>query len=171
MPLQMSFQIITCSVSLYTKSKWEDSILRKRLIRWIFFNLIFALTPLTVVLIFRWTTDQLTMKAMEDNLAEILFFALMVSVTVVGDIFDAIKVIDKDNLLYGLMMFFILGSAFSAILYGAFQFDCLIGTNIQVFRPRLMWLSIIMAFILFITSTGTQVFLGRIADLKDEVQA
>lgn len=140
----------------------------KRLLRWFFFNLLFALIPLVVVLLLRWLAGRLTVRAMEENLSEILFFALMVSVTAAGDVVEVYRFMTKDSLVYALMMFFMLGAVFSSVLYGFFHFDLMIGTGISAFRPRLLILSSSMAAILFVVGTITQVFLGRVVELKEE---
>ena len=104
---------------------------------------------------------------MENHLSEILFFSLMICVTVLGDLSDVVKPFGRGSLLYIILMSFVFGAVFSAVLYGAFLFDLLIGTNIAVFRTRLMWVSIGVAIILFLAGTATEVFLARIVPEGD----
>jgi hypothetical protein len=124
--------------------------------------------PLTVVVVVRALTDQLTIDALDENLSEILFFALMVSVSTVGDLFDVVKFVRKEYLLYGLIMFLILCALWSAVFYGFFHFDQLSGTNLPNFRPRLRRLSTGFAVILFVVTTSTQIFLSKIIPSEDK---
>lgn len=140
------------------------------MLRWIFFSLLFALVPLIVVVTLRWLAGKLTIHTLEDNSSEILFFTLMISVTVAGDMVEIYRRMEKDSLVYALMMFFILSSVFSSILYGFLHFDLLIGANIAGFRSRLMWLSVAMGVTLFLAGTGTQIFLARITCSEVEEQ-
>ena len=140
----------------------------KRMLRWTFFNLLFALMPLFVVLTLQWLAGKLSISTLENSSTEILFFTLMVSVTVAGDVGEMYRRMEKDSLIYALMMFFILSSVFSSVLYGFLHFDLLIGANIIGFRSRLMWLSIAMAITLFLAGTITQIFLAKITDLQVE---
>ena len=94
----------------------------------------------------------------------------MVSVTVMGDTIEANKQIGRDDLVYALMMFFMFGAVMTAVLYGFFQFNHLVGTTIADFGTKVMWLSIVMAVILFLVGTGTQVFLGRVTDAREVTQ-
>ena len=135
-----------------------------RLIRWFFFNLLFALTPLTFVLVIRLLLGQLSLKAMEDNLSEILFFSLMVSVTALNDLDDIVKSFNNDALLSGIRLFLTLGAAWSAMLYGVFIFDSVTNLNIIGFRTRLMYVAISVAIILFVVSTAAEFFISRVVN-------
>ena len=139
----------------------------KKMLRWVLFSLLFALVPLIVVVTLRWLAGKLTINTLEDNSSEILFFALMVSVTVAGDMVEVYRRIGKDTLVYALMMFFIVGAVCSSVLYGFLHFDLLIGANIEGFRSRLMWLSIALGVVLFLVGTATQVFLARITHQEE----
>jgi hypothetical protein len=143
--------------------------LRRRLIRWFFFSFLFALVPLLAVLLIRFLAGQLNLQALQENSSEILFFALMICVTSLGDLNDLIEPVGKDDLLYGLSLFFVFGAVISAVLYGTFIFELLVGSNIVGFRRGLMWLSIGLGVVLFIVGTLVQVLLARVTEPRARV--
>lgn len=134
----------------------------RRLVRWFFFNLLFALTPLTVVLVIKSLLGQLSFEAMEDNLSEILFFSLMVSVTALDDLDEIISVFKNDLIMASLKLFLIFGAVWSAMLYSIFMLDSAVNLNFEGFRSRLLSMSIAVAIILFLVSTTAECIVARV---------
>ncbi len=133
----------------------------KRLLRWFTFNVVFALFPLITAILFRKLAGKLT----PDDIAqspEILFFALMISATALGDLSEVIPSVGLDALLGALAAILLIGSIFSAILYGGLLYNSIMDTD-PIFRARLLNYSIFLAVSLFGVSTLTEVMLGRIA--------
>jgi hypothetical protein len=139
--------------------------LSKRLIRWVTFNVIFALLPLIVLLVLR----QLAGKLSSDDLAaspEILFFALMVSATAMGDLSEVLPAVGWSPTFGILGSFMLLGAVFSAILYGgllsSLLFGDILGPAAKSFRSGLLIMSVCLAVVLLIVSTLTEILLGKI---------
>ena len=146
-----------------------NSLLLKRLIRWFTFNVVFALVPLVVLLGMRYLTGKLT----GDDIAaspEVLFFALMVSATAMGDLFELIGSTDWKPSLGILGSSMLLGGALAAILYGALVSSLLyndaIGPDAKSFRSGLLIVSLALGLVLLVVSTLTEVLIGRLEDAK-----
>lgn len=150
----------------------------RRLLRWFFLSFLFAVLPLAFVLALRWLgTGDLDIESLEASASEILFFALTISVTTEGDIVETYwRLGDADSLYYGLVLFFLFGAVWSALLYGALHFDLLMNSKLDVlsgvdmagFRFRLLQLSASTAIGIFVLGTGAQILLARIAYPKGE---
>jgi hypothetical protein len=133
----------------------------KRLVRWVAFNVVFALFPLITALLFRHLAGKLT----ADDIAkspEILFFALMLSATALGDLFELFPTIGWDTLLAAMGAILLIGAVFSAILYGGLLYNSMVEAGGESFRSRLLMYSALLAIGLFAVSTATEVMLGRI---------
>lgn len=132
-----------------------------RLVRWITYNLIFASLPLISSLLLRHLVDKLTLDALA-NSPEILFFSLMISATALGDLGE-IKPPSHWEILFKIFWSaLLLGAIGSAILYGAFLFDSIIGPQSPVFRLRLLTFSMWMTAAYFVLSTAVEVIIGRL---------
>ena len=146
--------------------------LGKRLVRWFTYNLGFALLPLVAAVTLRVLNGTLTTQAVS-NSSEILFFALMVSATAMGDISEVTVPVGWDLRFRVFWSCLLLGGIWSAILYGGLLYDSIIGPGSPSFRSRLLVLSIIVAVLLFLVSTIVEILLGRIIGegRPDEVEA
>ncbi len=134
----------------------------KRLIRWMTYNLMFALLPLAASLFLHKLANKLTLEAMA-NSPEILFFSIMVSAISLGDISEINFIIKKWDITFGVLKSaLLLGAVWSAILYGSFLYDSIIGQSLSNFRIQLLNVSMLLAVILFILSTIVQVLIGKI---------
>jgi hypothetical protein len=122
---------------------------------------IFALFPLGVSLFFRNLTDTLTTDTLADS-PEILFFALMVSATAMGDLIDLVVPLKMDAYLMFLSLGLLLGIIISAILFGVLEYDRLVNPSSVQFRSRLLPFSVGLAIALGVFSTIVEVFLARI---------
>ncbi len=133
----------------------------KRLVRWFTFNVVFALFPLITAVLFRDLAGKLT----KDDIAkspEILFFALMISATALGDLFEILPSVGWDVLLVIMGAVLFVGAMFSAILYGGLLYNSMVEAGAESFRSRLLSYSVFLAIGLFAVSTTTEVLLGRI---------
>lgn len=144
--------------------------MQKRILRWLVYNFLFALTPLATVIVIRLLVANLTIQSMQDNLSEVLFFSLMICVTSLSDVQDVSNSEKHDSYIDGLRMFFIFGAVWSSILYGVFLFDQIIGSSIPIFRFRLMWLSFMLAIGVFLVSVAVQVFIENIHSSNENRQ-
>lgn len=135
------------------------------MIRWFTFNVIFALLPLIVLLLLRFIAGKLTAADMAGS-PEILFFALMLSATAMGDLSEVVPGVGWNPTFGVLGSSLLIGAVFSAILYGSllssFLFETALGTQAIYFRSRLFIVSISLAVLLLAVSTVTEVLLGRI---------
>lgn len=135
----------------------------KRMIRWITYNLAFALLPLLAAVTMQMLNGTLTTQFVA-NSPELLFFALMVSATAMGDISEITTAIGEDIRIRISWSCLFFGAVWSAILYGALLYDSIIGPNSASFQQRLLTLSIFVATLLFIVSTFVEVILARTID-------
>lgn len=144
----------------------------KSLVRWVTYNLAFALIPLIAAVTLRALNGTLTTQAVA-NSPEILFLSLMVSATAVGDISEIVVPIGWDLRFRVFSSCLLLGAIWSAILYGGLLYDTIIGPGSPSFQSRLLTLSIITATVLCLVSTIVEALLGRIKDEKapSEVEA
>lgn len=137
----------------------------KRLIRWFTYNLLFALLPLCAAILLHALAGRLTTEALA-NSPEILFFAIMVSATAMGDLSDITGILGWDILLRIIASTLLIGAIFSAILYGSFLYDTIIGPGSLVFRARLFRISIWLSIVLFVLGTLVEILVARIEDQK-----
>ena len=132
-----------------------------RLIRWYTFTVAFALLPLITTLALRYMQGSLTVRALEDS-PEVLFFALMVCATALGDIHELRSAIGTDNLLYAIFSILLLGVCASGILYGSLVWDKITTGGTADFQRRLLAVSIGLAIVFLALGTTVQVFVSRI---------
>ena len=139
----------------------EGIALATRLIRWFTFNVSFALIPLVCALFLRHMINGLTWQDVADS-PEILFFALIISSTALGDISDMRKQVGNDLKFQIFWSALLLGAIFSAILYGSFLYDKLAAHQSRAFRDNLMKVSILLSASLLACSTLVESLIGRI---------
>ncbi len=132
-----------------------------RLVRWFTYNVVFALLPLGAALLLRALAGKLTTEAVA-NSPEILFFALMVSATAMGDLSEIAAPLGWDLTFRILGSALLIGAVFSSILYGSLLYDSVIGPGSAAFRSRLLTVSIVLAVVLFIVCALVEILLGRI---------
>jgi NO-binding membrane sensor protein with MHYT domain len=132
-----------------------------RLVRWFTFTVLFALLPLGVTILLRKLTGTFTIRALEDS-PEILFFALMICATSLGDMQALRTAVGKDLPLLVLWSALLLGSVFSAILYGSLAYDKLVTGGTEAFQQNLLSVSVLVAVIFFVLALIVQILLSRI---------
>ena len=130
------------------------------MVRWFTYNLAFALLPLASNLLLR----ALAGRSHDHSLlsAEVLFFALMVSATALGDLADVSSHISGGWILALCRSSLLLGAILSAILYGSFLYDTLLSKGLPAFRERVFEFSKWLAVALFVLSTLVEMLLARI---------
>src|SRR3954447_15799089 len=116
-----------------------------RLVRWFTFTVLFALLPLGVTVLLGKLTGTFTIRVLQDS-PEILFFALMICATSLGDIQALRSAVGNDLPLLALWSALLLGAVFSAILYGSLAYDKLIPGGIPHFQQNLLYVSVLVAF-------------------------
>lgn len=142
--------------------------MKERILRWIKYNLIFALLPLGVSILFRFLVDKLSFDSLS-NSPELLFFSIMVSATSLDDISEIKKYYSKlDFTIKILGSALLFGAIWSAILYGTFLYDSLVVNNELSIRESLFKISIYMGIALFIISTSVQIIIGKIESHHDD---
>ncbi|MEG3874089.1 MULTISPECIES: hypothetical protein [unclassified Microcoleus] len=136
--------------------------LAKRLTRWLTYNTIFALLPLGVSILLHSLAGKLSLQTFS-NSPEVLFFALTISATAMGDISETITPIGWDLTFTILSSALLLGAVTSAILYGGLVYDTTLVINSPSgFREKLLSFSIGLALIMFILGTLAEVLIGKI---------
>lgn len=139
----------------------------KRLVRWFTYNLVFALAPLGISLLFRSMVNRLTVDELAKS-PEVLFFSLIVSATTLGNLKEITNLIEDDIKLRVIESVLLLGAVSSSIFYGALLYSNIVAPSLE-FQTGLLKISIILAVGLFVLSTIVEAFIGRLADkVKDE---
>jgi hypothetical protein len=142
------------------RSLFNLSAMWSRLIRFSLYNIVFALLPLIISASIRQIASLATPAGV--YAPEILFFAVMISATALGDISDEVKVTGSSpffQLLRGALM---LGAIASAALFGMYQYDQIVGPGFPPFRENITWYAIAMGVVFLIFSVVAEVLLGRI---------
>ena len=135
--------------------------LAKRLVRWLLYNTIFALLPLGLSVLLRALAGKLSIEALTSS-PDILFFALMISATAMGDMSETAAPLGWDITFTILGSALLLGAVTSAILYGSLLYDSIVIPGSADFRERLLWVSIGLGVIMFILGTVVEVLIGKI---------
>jgi len=137
--------------------------LANRLIRWITFDIVFALIPFIIIVVLRALMGSLSAEKLSDS-PEILFFAIMVCGTATGDLYGIADPLGWDNLLKVLFSLMLLGAVFSAILYGSFLYNTIIGPDSPLFKENLFHVSIYMTSSLAILAFLTEFLIARVEE-------
>ena len=132
----------------------------RRLVRWFTFNIAFALLPLGAAILIRSLSGKLTREALA-NSPEILFFALMISATAVGDLLAVPKPEDNGIVFQILWSALLLGAVFAALLYGVFLYVSIMNPAASDFRVGLWGVSVWLAVTFAIVSTLAEAWIGQ----------
>lgn len=135
----------------------------KRLSRWLWFNFMFALTPLALMILVRYLGGKLTNQDVAGS-SEVLFFSLMLSATSVGDAIENRKEIDKETLFTNMWCSLLFIAVISSILYGCLLLDTVLDLKLLDFRVRLMYVSLPLALVSLALSFVTQIWISRIEE-------
>ena len=133
----------------------------KRLSKWFWFNFVFALTPLGLMVLIRILGDKLTLQDVADS-PELLFFSLMISATSIGDAIENRKLDEKAMLFTNMWCALLFLAGVSAVLYGCFLLDSVLKLQLAAFRSNLLYVSILLAAASFGLSLATQIWIGKV---------
>lgn len=140
--------------------------MKNRILRWIKYNLVFALLPLLASIFFRYLADQLDRHFLTKS-PEIIFFIIMISATTLDDLSSLRKNLPafdfKIRISEGILL---LSAIWSAFLYGAFLFVTIIGPDNPLIRERIFDFSIFLGIALFFFCTVIQIFIGKIEEVE-----
>lgn len=131
-----------------------------RLIRWFTFAVVFALLPFLTSLLFRGMAGVLTTDAIQQS-PELLFFALMICATAMGDLNELSSAVGKDTVLRILSSALLLGASVAGILYGGFVYVTLPNQTNLKFQANLFHLSLILAPVSLFVGTVVQVLIAK----------
>lgn len=129
-----------------------------RLVKWVLYTIIFAFIPISVSLLLTYLIG--AEKNISDFNNEVLFFTIMICSTSLSDIVTLNKKI-KDFLLTIFSAFFILLVLFSTVMYGSMIYGDINDLLADVFKERVFYISVILAFIASILGTIIQILLSR----------
>lgn len=128
------------------------------------YNLFGALLPLII----SWGVRQLSGVAATEGVyaAELLFFAVMISTTALGDLSDETKHLAKTlfyELIKGGLRFGALGVA---AIFGAYQYDSIFSPSGSAFRQNITTFSLYVAIALFVLSLVAEIMVVRIRNTR-----
>lgn len=128
-----------------------------RFIRWVIFNVLFALLPLFSVWFFRLLLNKGAIETTADY-PEILFFSIMVCATALSDV-NGRDNVKKWNLLYlSLEGGLVLGAIALAIIYGGLKLISILDPPI-VPKPETLRMIFVLITVLFITSVVSEILI------------
>lgn len=133
----------------------------KRLSRWFWFNLMFALVPLGLMILIRHFGDKLTFQDVASS-SEILFFSLMLSATSIGDAIEYSRKIKREALFINMWCSLLFIGIVSSVLYGCLLLDTVLGLNLMAFRSKLLYFSLLLALASLAVSFATQLWIAKI---------
>lgn len=138
----------------------KQSPLWSHLIRFLMYNFIGALLPLMISWIIRLVSD---ISASPGVYApELLFFAVMINATALGDITDEVKIVGNAPLFQFVKGVLLFGAIGVASIYGMYQYDTIVGPGNVAFRNNITQLTLIFALTSFITSLLAEIFVAKI---------
>lgn len=146
------------------------NIMSKHIIRWLTYDVAFALIPLVCMLFWRYTLRKFTFEEIAKS-PELLFFSLMVCATALVDLAD-IKRIEgtKDRFLEVFRSSLMLGAIMTAILFGALQFADVLElskldpTTSKLFYPAIWYASVACSTAAFVLALSVQVFVSKVEE-------
>ena len=140
-----------------------DLVSWKKFINWLVFHAIFALFPLLSVWFFRSLLSRTAIETIHD-FPEILFFALMVCASTVGDLRGLDRPPRWKKTFLILEAALLVGAVGSAILYGGIRFVGIMEPEVT-FRTHLLTYSILLTTLLFLTSLTAQILLALVESM------
>ncbi len=93
---------------------------------------------------------------------ELLFFAIMIAATALGDITDETRLIGNEGLLQFLKAVLLLGAVGSALVFGWYQYDSILGPGNATFRANITGLTFWIALFALVASVSTEILISRI---------
>jgi hypothetical protein len=126
------------------------------------YNFIGALLPFMI----SWTVRRVSDISASPGVyaPELLFFAIMISATALGDITDEVKIVGKApsfQLVKGALLF---GAIGVASIYGMYQYDTIVGPGNIAFHNNITNFTLVFALILFVTSLLAEILVAKIRE-------
>ncbi len=138
----------------------STSALAAHLIRFLMYNFVGALFPAFISFLLHTVAN---VPAPSGTYApELLFFAIMISFTALGDITDETRVSGDSpffQLIKGILSF---GAFTAAVFLGAYQLNVIAGLGSTSFRDNITTWTLIIATFLFLPSFATEFFIAKI---------
>ena len=105
------------------------------LIRFLVYNFIGALLPLFIAFSIRKTANIPPTPGV--YAPELLFFAIMISATALGDITDETKIVGNAPLFQSIKGALLFGAIATGVFYGMYQYDAIVGPGNPSFRSNI----------------------------------
>ena len=129
------------------------------MIRFVMYNLVGALLPLLI----SWTVRRIgdVLDPPGAYAPELLFFAVMISATALGDLTDEKELGGQPvfQLMKGTLLF---GAIVVAAIFGVHQYDIILGPGNLTFRTNITSYALLLAIALFVTSMVAEMLIARI---------
>lgn len=130
------------------------------LIRFLMYNFVGALLPMAISLIIRYLASSPSAPGI--YAPELLFFAVMISATALGDVTDETKIIDNTPTFQFIKGALLFGAIAVAAIYGMYQYDSIVGPGNTKFRENITKVTLILSFFLFVTSLLAEILIAKI---------
>jgi glucan phosphoethanolaminetransferase (alkaline phosphatase superfamily) len=131
------------------------------LARWLFYNVIFALIPISIAVSFRALGNKLSWNSISAS-PEFLFFAIMLNATALGDLSEISQALHGELTYRVLHSAILLCAIVSAIFYGCLVYEDTFQSGPLVFQERLLIVSLFLDGVSFVLTTAAEVLLARI---------
>lgn len=133
-----------------------------RLARWFFLNFILALTPFLAIVGVRSLTNTLSWSRLENHVLEILFFALVTSITTIADLDEINEIINQNGILSWSRWLVWMLTLWMSILYGILLLETEADLKIVVYKSTIFWSTVASSMVLFVIGTVVQVVLIKL---------
>ncbi len=117
------------------------------LIRFLMYNFVGALLPMAISLIIRYLASSPSVPGI--YAPELLFFAVMISATALGDITDETEITKNSPVFQFVKGALLFGAIAVAAIYGMYQYDSIIGLGNAKFRENITEFTLILSLFLF----------------------
>jgi len=132
---------------------------RYRIGRFVFFNIIVAFIPVALSVIF-YQLGAFTIS-LDTYAPEFLFFSVIFSATVLGDICDELYRGGRDGYLLLFLALLALALIVAACLYGAYQFSVIFRAQTNPFRNRITTVSVVLSMLICLAGSSVELLLAR----------
>lgn len=130
------------------------------IIRFLTYNFVGALLPLAI----SWTVRRIGDVPARPGVyaSELLFFAIMISATSLGDITDETRMVGNAPLFQLIKGALLFGAIGAAAIFGMYQYDAIIGAGNATFRGNITDFTLVVAAFLFATGLVAEILIARI---------
>lgn len=135
--------------------------LASAVIHWLTYSVVFALLPVAISVTLRGLAGKLSLNDLSSS-PELLFFAIMLNATALGDLSEVAPGIGSETLYRVLHSALLLCALVSAIFYGCLVFESVFQIANPLFRWRLLFISFSLDAVSLLLATSAELFLARI---------